>query len=125
MSLLTYNGHKVTVNGHKIWISAPASYPTVLTDGNTVAWYDFNQLSTVTKDGGTGEVSRWNDYLGSGHDLLQSVATRYPIWSSDGITFDGSNDYMRAVDFTLNQPEFIYIVFKNVSWSGTHYIFDG
>lgn len=102
-----------------------STYPSVLNDGNTVAWYIASEASTVTKDG-SNLVSSWNDYLGSGHDLIQTTDDTYkPIWSSDGISFDGSNDYMKTADFTYGQPQFIYLVLKMLSWTSDDYIIDG
>src|ERR1035437_7652790 len=86
-----------------------SSYPSILTDGNTVAWYDFNQASTITKDA-SNNVSRWNDYLGSGHDLIQATTANKPVWSANGILSDGVTKIMKTATFTYNQPEFIYIV---------------
>jgi len=98
--------------------------PDIIYDGNTVAWYDFNDLSTITKDGGN-LVSRWNDKLLSGHDLIQATATKQPLLSSDGILFDGVDDFMKTVAFTFDQPEMIYIVFKQVTWTSLDKVFDG
>jgi hypothetical protein len=120
MSFLTYNGHKLSTSGHKLTYTVN-SVPTALTDGNTVAWYDYNQASTITKTGSA--VSRWNDYLGSGHDLLQ--VTGAPLWSSNGITFNGISTVLKSAAFTLNQPEFIYIVFNQTTWNTIKFIFDG
>ncbi len=101
------------------------SYPLVLKDGNTVAWYDSQLLSTITKDG-SDFVSRWNDRLGSGHDLLQSTGTNQPKWFSvNGILFDGIDNFMKTAAFTFDQPEFIYIVFKQVTWTDVDFVFDG
>ena len=99
--------------------------PRELTDGNTVAWYDSQDLSTITKDAGTGEVSLWKDKLLSGHDLICNDATAKPIWSLDGILFDGINDYLRTVSFVFEQPEFIYILLKQKTFIQNSYILDG
>ena len=49
-----------------------------------------------------------------------------PLWSAtDGIAFDGTNDYMKTSPFTLNQPTKIYIVGKQVTWTISDYLFDG
>jgi hypothetical protein len=97
----------------------------IIRSGNTVAWYDSADLTTVTKDG-SNLVSRWNDKLASGHDLIQATATNQPLWSSDGILFDGSDNYMRTATFSLVKPEFIYIVFKLLVWqAGNRRVFDG
>jgi hypothetical protein len=98
---------------------------TIINDGNTVAWFKASDLTTITKDAGTGEVSRWNDRLGSGHDLKQAVATKYPIWSANGILFDKINDYMKCDAFTLNQPTYVYIIFNQKSYVNACYVFDG
>jgi hypothetical protein len=95
-----------------------------LRDGETTAWYDSQDLTTITKDAGTGEVSLWKDKLLSGNDLVQAVATRYPIWSTAGITFDGLNDYLQGT-FTLEQPEQIYVVLKQLTFANSSRIFDG
>jgi hypothetical protein len=106
-----------------LWI--PFEAPAILNDGNTVAWYSSDELATITKDSGTGEVSRWNDKLGSGHDLLQTTATRKPIWSVDGILFDGVNDSMKTDPFTFACPIFVYGVVKQVTWQSIDVMFDG
>lgn len=121
--------------GNKIIVSG-GSMPSPLTpydlalpiiqDGNTVAWYDSQDLTTITKDG-LERVAQWNDKLLSGHDLLQAANAKKPIWSVNGILFDGIlfSDYMQTATFILNQPVFIYIVVKQVIWANISYIFDG
>lgn len=88
---------------------------------NVVARYVADDLTTITKDD-SNQVSVWKDKYLSGRDLLQVTATRQPIWSPDGILF--VDDALKA-SFTFNQPETIYIVFKQLSWSITNHIFDG
>jgi hypothetical protein len=48
-----------------------------------------------------------------------------PLYSANGVLFDGTNDFLKTGAFTLNQPEFIYMVVKPVSWVQYDYIFDG
>lgn len=106
-----------------IYPEEPA-YPVVLEDGNTVGWYLSDDLTTITKDG-SDFVSEWRDYLGSGRDLAQTIGDGQPKWVlDDGILFDGISNNIRA-SFTLIQPAFIYIVFKQVSWTNSDRIFDG
>lgn len=94
-------------------------------DGNTVGWYIASDLTTITKDGAN-LVSRWNDKLGSGRDLLQAVVLNQPLWVlNDGILFDGIANFMKTASFTWDQPEFIYIVLKQVTWTNLDIIFDG
>jgi len=99
--------------------------PLVVYDGNTAAWYKYDDLTTVTKDGAN-RVSVWADRLGSGHNLLQGGGANQPTWSmADGVLFDGATDYMQTLPFVYNQPQFIYFVGRQVTWSNLDYIFDG
>lgn len=104
--------------------SNPNPIPAILKDGNTVAWYDAQDSSTITKDV-SNFVSRWNDKLGSGHDLIQATATKQPLINSEGVLFDGVNDFMKTSSFTFSQPEYIYIVVKQVTNVSSGRIFDG
>lgn len=98
--------------------------PAILNDGNTVAWYDASDLTTITKDG-SNKVSRWNDKLGSGNDLIQATGNSQPIWSNDGILFDGIDDVLKK-QFSLVQPVSIYVVVTPVSpWVNNKSFFDG
>ena len=101
-----------------------SNYLSILQDGNTFGWWIASDLATITKDG-SNRMSRWNDYLGSGHDLIQAGADVVkPVWTVNGITFNGIQR-IKAAAFTLNQPEFIYIVFSPSSWIQPHFVFDG
>jgi hypothetical protein len=99
----------------------------IIRAGNTVGWYDWNDLTTITKDG-SNLVSSWLDKLLSGHDLVQATGLKQPVWSADGITFDGAatnGDQLKTGTFTLNQPVMAYIVMKQVSWTSTDFVLDG
>jgi hypothetical protein len=99
-------------------------FPPVLLDGNTVAWYDYTQADTITKDG-SNLVSRWNDRLLSGRDLIQANGTNQPLLTADGVLFDGVDNFMKTAGFTYNRPEKIYLVIKQVTWTDTDAIMDG
>lgn len=97
----------------------------VYNTAQTVAWYNSQLLSTITKDGANA-VSRWNDRLGSGHDLIQATGTNQPLWVlNDGVLFDSVDNFMKCATFPYIQPEFIYIVLKQVTWIDGKYILDG
>ena len=94
--------------------------PLIVYSANSVAWYDSTDLTTITKDGGN-LVSRWNDKLLSGRDLIQATATYQPLW----VLNDGT-DCMQAL-FPLSQPVYVYAVLNFVNndadtymraWSG-------
>jgi len=94
------------------------TYPTVLDDGNTVAWFDYTKGITEV----TG-VSKWEDQSGNGNDLEQATGSKQPVLTSNGILFDG--DFMSTATITLTQPEFLYAVFRQVTWTDAEYFFDG
>jgi len=97
----------------------------VADDGNTVAWYDSADLTTITKDGGD-LVSLWKDKLLSGHDLAQAAGTNQPKWMlNDGVLFDGVDNWMMTAAFTLDQPVFLYMIVNPVSWTNADQILDG
>ena len=94
-------------------------------DGNTVAWYKHNDSSFITYDGAL-RVSSWRDRLGSGHDLLQGAGASQPLWSAaNGILFDGGDDFMKTLPFAFVQPEFIYFVGRQVTWTSADTLYDG
>jgi len=95
--------------------------PSIIRDGNTVAWYDSSLLSSITKDG-SNIVSRVNDKLGSGHDLKYGGFG----WNAvDGFTFNGTTQYGKTDPFVFVQPEKIYIVVKFPIANISKYALDG
>lgn len=103
----------------------------VADDGNTVAWYDSSDLTTITKDAND-FVSEWEDKLGSGNDLAQADANRQPKWYSDGrVVFDGiagaglGDALKSAAIAALDQPTSVYLVIKMKRWTDGNQIMDG
>jgi hypothetical protein len=89
---------------------------------NPVAWYRYGAGITVTGAG----VSSWTDQSGNGNHLLQGTDTNRPALQADNsILFDGTDNYLKAVAFTLVQPETVYLLMKQVTWTAADYIFDG
>jgi hypothetical protein len=96
---------------------------------NCVAHYDASHNASVHI--GTG-VSQWDDLSGNGHHLLQATGSLQPVYSGSGqtslVTFDGpsgNGQYMKAGTFTLNQPETVYFVGKQITWISNAKMFDG
>jgi hypothetical protein len=64
-------------------------------------------------------------------DLVQLTAAKQPIYTaaSGGVgaylTFDGTDDYMKAASFSLSQPESVYFVGQQVSWTANDRIYCG
>ena len=103
--------------------AAASIIPDIVYDGNTKAWYDYQDLTTITVDG-AGRVFRWNDKLGSGHDLIQANGADMPLLTATGVLFDGVSEVMR-VGFLYSQPEQIYMAFRQVTFTATNRFFDG
>jgi hypothetical protein len=124
LSLLTYTNKILTYEGHILSYTLGSSYPAVLNDGNTVGWYLADDLTTLTLIDTS--VSRWNDKLGSGRDLIQATGSYQPLWVTPGtIRFDGIDNYLKTDAFTYGQPAFVYILFKQITWSDSDRIFAG
>jgi len=61
-------------------------------------------------------------------DLVQMTGANQPALTAAAlpyITFDGTNDYMKAAAFSLSQPETIYFVGSQVSYTAFDGLFDG
>jgi hypothetical protein len=75
--------------------------------GNT---YFYGAAALQTK------VSVWADQSGHGRDVVQASAANQPLLLSTGangaptVAFDGSDDYMASVSFTLPQPYGVWMV---------------
>lgn len=86
------------------------------------AWFRWNVGVTVTGSG----VSQWDDQSGNARHLKQATDTNRPALQADGsILFDGVDNLLRCDPFTLNQPETVYILFKQVTWTVADRIYDG
>ena len=86
------------------------------------AWFKFNTGITVTGSG----VSQWDDQSGNGRHLLQGTDANRPTKETDGvITFDGVDNFLKCNAFTLNQPETVYLLGKQVTWTSIDTIMDG
>lgn len=89
---------------------------------NLKLWTQFNSGITTTGSG----VSQWDDVSGNGNHLKQGTDVRRPPKQADGsILFDGAGDFLKADAFTLVQPETIYLLLKQVTWTSADRIFDG
>lgn len=86
------------------------------------AWFRRGAGITVTGAG----VSQWDDQSGSGRHLKQTSDTNRPALQADGsVLFDGVDNFLACDAFTLNQPETIYVLAKQVTWTINDLWFDG
>ena len=98
----------------------PASFKRALLyngiDGTIVADFDPSRwTSGTTFTASTGETWTIN---GSGSKPAQIV-------DRASLLFDGAAHYMKTAPFTLNQPETVYLVAKQVSWTISDQMTDG
>ena len=62
----------------------------------------------------------------TGNHLLQATGASQPLWSAaNGILFDGVADFMKCIAFAYIQPEMIYFVGRQATWSNGDTIYDG
>jgi hypothetical protein len=81
----------------------------------------FRNISTVTNY----QITNLSVKELLGNNLLQSTGTNQPLETATGILFDGVDNFMKTAPFVLEQPEFIYMVIKQVSWTNFDFWFDG
>jgi hypothetical protein len=74
-----------------------------------------------------------SDYPSTGGSTFVSSATGETwtinggakIVTRTGLYFDGTADYMKTAPFALSQPENVYFVGEQVTWTSTDYLMDG
>jgi hypothetical protein len=98
-------------------------WTTLLAGADHLAFYDFLSPDTITKDG-SDFMSRWNDKLGTGNDILQATGTNQPKLESDGVLFDGVDNFMSVV-FAFLHPNYVYLVLKQITYTQDDYLMDG
>jgi len=119
-SLYMYYFNELNLNGF-LKSNRPSKLWSPLHNGH-YKWY--NYLTGVTQVGGL--VSAWADWLGSANPLLQAGADGIkPVLSADGILGDGADDFLKTAAFTWSQPEEVWMVIKQVTWTRYDRIFDG
>ena len=58
----------------------------------------FEHPKEITRDTDTPpDISQVNDLSGNGHNLVQAVEASQPHYTSDGIDFDATNDYLSVI----------------------------
>lgn len=95
--------------------------PGIIRALSPVAWYRLGVGITIA----TG-VSQWDDQSGNGRHLVQATGTKQPALQADGsILFDGAADFLKTSAFTLNQPNTVYVLGRQVTWALNDFIFAG
>jgi hypothetical protein len=90
-------------------IASPAAIP------GLQGWWKADVGTSAVVD--LAAVSQWDDQSGNDRHLLQTAATKQPLYVASGqnakpvLRFDGDDDFLSAT-FALMQPEHVFIVFK-------------
>jgi hypothetical protein len=90
-------------------------------DNRCVAWYDFSNPLNLSVDNNF-KVSKVSDKVNN-YDLTQSNALYRPLYTTDGVKFDGIETYMTNRDIDKPQPTTYYIVARYMG-SSDGMIFD-
>lgn len=128
----------VQVEAAKLGLTVPANAVLIVPLARLVYWNDTG-LSFVQSlkpavwfrygigiTAAAGAVSQWADQSGNARHLVQATGTNQPALQADlSILFDGVDNFMKCVAFTLNQPETIYILFKQIAWVINEAVCDG
>lgn len=122
-SLNPYGHIKGNRTVQQLW-TPESVIPVIISDGNTVGWYDFTQSATITKDV-SNLISAWADRLGGENTLLQADSTKQPSLTATGVLFGGTDEFLKTAPFAWSQPESIYMVIKVVSNIISKYVIDG
>lgn len=91
------------------------------------AWFKADTLALNNDD----PVTTWLDNSVNGRNATQATAGFKPLYKTNqqnglpGVLFDGTDDYLATVAFTLNQPLTIFAVLKLPTAVISDYIWDG
>jgi hypothetical protein len=87
-----------------------------------VAWYQYGVGISFSD----GFVDAWADQSVNGRHLLPITPANRPSLSQDNsLLFNGANQYLKTAAFTLNQPETVYILGRQVTWTTNDRFCDG
>lgn len=77
------------------------------------------------------DVSSWADQSGNGNDLVMASASEQPGYLTNQLNghavveFDGIDEWLATATFSLVQPETIFLVLKQTTWTDDVSIMDG
>jgi hypothetical protein len=101
--VLIYDGKPMQYDGKILFNLNPKAL------SGLVAWYDSKDTSTISLSGSF--VTQWDDKSGNDYHLEQGTAANQPTYSvSDGIVFDGLDDWMEVNPLNVNNPFTFFIV---------------
>lgn len=115
---LAYSPYNTFYSNHHWDVTRPTSIAT-----NSRFWIPLNDKTIITRDSAS-RVSSAADKNGSGRDLLQATDAMKPFQLFDGLFFNNAH-CLKSAPFTWNQPEFVYLVVRMLSWTSNDFIFDG
>jgi len=100
------------------------SYPAVLDDGNTKAWYSVSE-TYLTLDTGDSPptVDQLNDRSGNGLHLTRISSDEEPTYANGAITFDGITQTLSNTDISIGTAFTFYAVVRIDTWVASDLMF--
>ena len=91
-------------------------------DISTIAWYDANDVATITESAGL--VSQWDDKSTNGYHMVQGTGSKQPAYTTDKITFTSDSLHVTTGP-TLSTPHSVFII-SDYAGANTNnqYLFD-
>lgn len=88
---------------------------------------------SITGGTGSGQSRTITAYVGAtkiatvaAWSVTPDATSTYAITATQpSLFFNGTSHFMKCSAFTLNQPETVYMVLKQITWTNTDFIFDG
>lgn len=134
-----FNGNIFWVHHYNVALTAPqvaADAAGTLQSGSTFN-VDFSLATKLATSftavtGATVTINTTGDTgarISGERDLYQGTVSKQPILSianaANKLTFDGSDDYLKAPAFSLSQPVTTYLVGQQISFTNNDVIYDG
>lgn len=98
-------------------LGAPAGF---VPSGSPAGWWAADQITGLS-DGDP--VGTWPDLSGNNNHLVQAVGASKPTYKTgiqNGLPilrFDGLNDFIGPATFAMTQPETVFVVLKQTTWT--------
>ena len=82
---------------------------------NLKLWLDASDSGTITES--SGSVGQWSDKSGNGRNASQSTSSSQPIYSSDKLIFDGTDDFLSFSNLGISDPITLFMALRPHSLS--------
>lgn len=115
--VVAYSGSQESTKSNHIYTVTP---PTAMYDGETTAWYDFNEETNMTIINNL--VSQVDSKIGTGNNLEQATEGSRPALYNEGLSLIGK---ILQKTFTYRQPMYVYAIVTQTINNNQHHIIKG